>query len=112
MDEKILTRYVKYQNKSYLIRGSGVQLSNFSLKNIHEQNLDEIKIIMCCRLLKDKGINEYLELAKSFKDEKYKFFLAGSIDLGNPASYSNDEINAEIEKVNKKLSKIEVTRIP
>ena len=92
MDEKILTRYVKYQNKSYLIRGSGVQLSNFSLKNINEQNLDEIKIIMCCRLLKDKGINEYLELAKSFKDEKYKFFLAGSIDLGNPASYSNDEI--------------------
>ena len=47
---------------------------------------------MCCRLLKDKGINEYLQLAKSFQDEKYKFFLAGSVDLGNPASYSNDEI--------------------
>ena len=100
MDEKILTRYVKYQNKSYLIRGSGVKLSNFSLKNINEQNLDEIKIIMCCRLLKDKGIKEYLELAKSFKDEKYKFFLAGSVDLGNPASYSDDEIMFLTKKSN------------
>tara|TARA_B100001057_G_scaffold376264_1_gene381353 strand:+ start:118843 stop:119943 length:1101 start_codon:yes stop_codon:yes gene_type:complete len=92
MDKKVLTKYVKYQNKSYLIRGSGLKLSNFSLKNISEQNYEEIKIIMCCRLLKDKGINEYLQLAKSFQDEKYKFFLAGSVDLGNPASYSNDEI--------------------
>ena len=92
MDKKVLTKYVKYRNKSYLIRGSGLKLSNFSLKNINEQNLEEIKIIMCCRLLKDKGINEYLQLAKSFKDKKYKFFLAGSVDLGNPASYSNDEI--------------------
>ena len=93
MDKKVLTKYVKYRNKSYLIRGSGLKLSNFSLKNITEQNLEEIKIIMCCRLLKDKGINEYLQLAKSFKDKKYKFFLAGSVDLGNPASYSNDEIS-------------------
>tara|TARA_Y100000591_G_C21773167_1_gene666700 strand:- start:623 stop:1321 length:699 start_codon:yes stop_codon:yes gene_type:complete len=100
MDKKVLTKYVKYQNKSYLIRGSGLKLSNFSLKNVSEQNYEEIKIIMCCRLLKDKGINEYLQLAKSFQDEKYKFFLAGSVDLGNPASYSNDEIMYLTEESN------------
>jgi len=100
MDKKVLTNYVKYQKKSYLIRGSGLKLSNFSLKNISQQNFEEIKIIMCCRLLRDKGINEYLQLAKSFKDEKYKFFLAGSVDMGNPASYSSDEIKLLTEESN------------
>tara|TARA_Y100001970_G_scaffold270705_1_gene364931 strand:+ start:59 stop:1159 length:1101 start_codon:yes stop_codon:yes gene_type:complete len=100
MDQQILTKYVNYPNKSYLIRGSGLKLSNFSLKNINEQNYEKIKIIMCCRLLKDKGIKEYLQLAKSFEDEKYKFFLAGNVDLGNPASYTNDEIILLTEEAN------------
>ena len=52
MDEKILSKYVNFQNKSYLIRGSGLKLSNFELKNIENQLSNEIKIIMCCRLLK------------------------------------------------------------
>ena len=92
MDEKILSKYVNFQNKSYLIRGSGLKLSNFELKNIENQLSNEIKIIMCCRLLKDKGINEYVQLAKFLNDEKYKFYLAGNVDLGNPASFSKDEI--------------------
>ena len=51
MDEKILSKYVNFQNKSYLIRGSGLKLSNFELKNIENQLSNEIKIIMCCSCL-------------------------------------------------------------
>ena len=58
MDEKILSKYVNFQNKSYLIRGSGLKLS-FELKNIENQLSNEIKIIMCCRCLDKASMNMF-----------------------------------------------------
>ena len=48
---------------------------------------------MCCRLLKDKGIDEYFKLSSMIDDDNFKFYLAGDIDLGNPSSYTKNEIN-------------------
>ncbi len=91
-DKKIFVNYLDYKNQTFLIEGSGINLNNFSIKNKETTNDDEIKIIMCCRLLKDKGIAEYFELAKLFTNNKYKFYLAGSVDPGNPSSFSLEEI--------------------
>ena len=43
-------------------------------------------------MLKDKGINEFIELAKSLKGSNMEFFIAGDIDLGNPESLSFNEL--------------------
>ena len=42
-------------------------------------------------MLKDKGINEFLKLAKSLEGSDIEFFVAGEIDLGNPESLSKSE---------------------
>ena len=98
-DEKILLNYLNFKNKSSLIRGSGVNIANFKTKNVdNTTNINPIKLIMCCRLLKDKGINEYFKLASMINEDKFEFYLAGSIDLGNPSSFTESEI--------KKLTKL------
>ena len=47
---------------------------------------------MAGRLLKDKGIYDYLDLSKSFSQENVTFFLAGDLDTGNPNSLSQKEL--------------------
>lgn len=102
VDEEILTNYIGYKRKKVLIKGSGVNTKNFLLKEQLKKDSDALKIIMCCRLLKDKGIKEYLKLSSLFDDKHYEFYLAGNVDLGNPASYSETEINQLVEKHNVK----------
>ena len=62
---------------------------NYVLKKSFNNNL---KVIFASRLLKDKGINEFIELAKSLKGSNMEFFIAGDIDLGNPESLSFNEL--------------------
>ena len=47
---------------------------------------------MATRLLNDKGVFEYLELAKLMKDSSFEFYLAGDIDEGNPDTLSNADL--------------------
>jgi len=79
-----------------LIRGSGVDLSQYEYK---EENNENIKVSMACRLLKDKGVFEYIEAAKRLKEKlpNVEFELYGDIDIHNPASLTN----IDIEKIKK-----------
>lgn len=79
-----------------LIRGSGVDLIQY--KYIKENN-ENIKVSMACRLLKDKGVFEYVEAAKILKQKllNVEFELYGDIDIHNPASLTKDDI----EKIKK-----------
>ena len=100
-DQKILSNYLNFKNESSLIRGSGLDLQNFVIKkNQIKEVRTPIKIIMCCRLLKDKGIDEYFKLSSMVNDETFKFYLAGDVDLGNPSSYSKNEIKKLTEIYN------------
>ena len=80
-----------------LIRGSGVDLNQYEYK---EENNENVKVSMACRLLKDKGIFEYIEAAKIIKNLEFKienysnveFELYGDIDIHNPASLTSDDI--------------------
>lgn len=69
----------------YIIRGAGVDLNKYQYI---EENNTNIKVSMACRLLKDKGVFEYIEASKVLKN-KYahvEFELYGDIDTHNPAS--------------------------
>ena len=48
---------------------------------------------MATRLINDKGIFEYLELADLMKDSDFEFYLAGDIDNGNPDSLSKSQLD-------------------
>lgn len=79
-----------------LIRGSGVDLSQY---NYIEENNENIKISIACRLLKDKGVFEYIEASKILKNKfkNIEFELYGDIDIHNPASLTK----ADVEKIKK-----------
>ena len=88
-DEISFNVYSKFKNKSYLIESSGINTLDYILKD--EFNKD-IKIILAGRLLKDKGIEDYLKLSKNFNQQNVTFFLAGDLDVGNPNSLTQEEL--------------------
>ncbi len=57
-DESSFNKYSRFQNRSYLIESSGIKTSDYFLKEKFNEN---IKIILAGRLLKDKGIYDYLD---------------------------------------------------
>ena len=80
-DKKLIE---KYNNNIFLIEGSGVDPNHFPHK---EENLDSFNILLSTRLLKEKGVYEYIEMANILK-KKYpyiNFWLSGKIDTDNPS---------------------------
>ena len=80
-------------DKAVLINGSGVNIERFSVKPLPEN----FTFLNICRLIKDKGIVEYLEAARLVK-EKYpeiRFLLVGPFDT-NPSAYKEKELRPYI----------------
>ena len=96
-DLKLLVDWgVLNPKKTKLIKGSGVNLKKF--KNFEEPNGIPI-VCFAARLLKDKGINEFVSAAKLLKERglKAKFYLAGNIDKNNPTGINFNDF----EKIKK-----------
>ncbi len=77
---------------SFIVPGSGVDINYF--KNC-KKNINSKKIfLLIARLLKDKGIYEYIKAIKIIKKKYHnaEFLLAGSFDNGNPTSIQKEEI--------------------
>ena len=91
VDQKTFNNYSKYKGESYIIPTSGISVKEFKLKKEYRDS--NLKIIMATRLINDKGIFEYLELANLMKDSDFDFYLAGDIDKGNPDSLSKFQLN-------------------
>ena len=90
-DQKTFNDYSNYQGQTYIIPTSGITVKDIEIKNDYQNS--NLKVIMATRLIKDKGIFEYLELAKSMKNTNFEFYLAGDIDKGNPDSLSEAELD-------------------
>ena len=97
-DRKTLTTWAGVDPKKFLlINGSGVNLSKF--KNLDNLN-DTVTVCFASRLLRDKGVFDYISAAKIIKTRgiKAKFLLAGSLDLSNPNSITENELNIIIKE--------------
>jgi glycosyltransferase involved in cell wall biosynthesis len=89
-DDKIVVNSI-VESSITLIRGSGVNLSQYEYVEEDNRNL---KVSMACRLLKDKGVFEYIEASKILKNKypNVEFELYGDIDTHNPASLTSTDI--------------------
>jgi len=87
-------------NKLILIKGAGVDLNKFKFSERNNKNI--ISFILTARILKDKGISEFITASKivttKFPDTKFK--LVGDIDNENPASFTADELANELTGTN------------
>jgi len=82
--------------QSLIIRGSGVDLATY---NASPEPSGEKVIMFLARLLKDKGLIEFCEAAVSLKNSGFKgrFVLVGDIDLHNPNSITQSELDHYIK---------------
>lgn len=81
------------ENKTTLIRGSGVDLSLYSYTPLPE---GIPIVILAARLLGDKGVREFVTAAKILKAKGHnaRFCLVGEPDLQNPSSITQPELDA------------------
>lgn len=82
-------------DQGILVNGSGVDLDLFTPK----QCPADISFLLMARLIKEKGIYEYVEAAQIIKDKypEIKFSLAGYIDEKSPSAISKQDLNNWIE---------------
>ena len=92
-DRDILQKKISLKSSQIkLIRGSGVDLNAYPYK---PESDGKCIVVMASRLLKDKGLIEYLEAARLLKHRglEVEMRLLGSLDLGNPTSITKDELD-------------------
>jgi glycosyltransferase involved in cell wall biosynthesis len=77
--------------QTVLIRGSGVLLSDYPVLP-EPEGLPVVTF--AARLLKDKGVREFVEVARILKARGVpaEFWLVGSPDPGNPTSITEDDV--------------------
>jgi glycosyltransferase involved in cell wall biosynthesis len=70
-------------NQAELVPGSGVNLNYYSWAKLEEKS--QFCFLMVARILKDKGVIEYLECARRLRDMNagITFQLVGAIELSN-----------------------------
>lgn len=86
------------KDQKLLLPGEGVDTDYYSCCN--KDTNEKITFLMIARLLKDKGIYEYIETVKKVKskNENVEFLLAGVLDSDNPTSIQARELQAWIDQ--------------
>lgn len=88
-----INEFLVNKEKVSIVPGSGVDTAFF---NNYEAKTEKLTFLLVARLLKDKGIYEYVQAVRALK-EKYsevEFLLAGPYDDGNPSAIQPDEVKA------------------
>ncbi len=93
LKDRGLIHYDRYT----LIPGSGVDIEEF--KYTPEQDTNIPIVMFASRLLVDKGIYDFIEACKLIKKDNVssKFILVGSVDLQNPSSINESEVESWVE---------------
>ncbi len=92
-DQKTLTAISAIKpEQTILINGSGVDLNHY--RHVPEPEDTAPIVVMASRLLRDKGVFEYVEAAKMLRQKgiQARFWLAGQIDKGNPSSVDQKQL--------------------
>lgn len=76
------------QRQSHLVRGSGVDTVRFTPSELPPNDSQRVRVLMVGRLLREKGVAEYVQAAVIVKQQfpSALFALAGEQDAGNPSS--------------------------
>lgn len=85
-------------HKTTLIKGSGIRTDYFSPMEKTRTD-DEFIFLFVGRLLFDKGIQEFIDAAKSIRAHysKAQFWVVGAIDEGNPSCVSPEMVQSCVD---------------
>ena len=87
------------KEKVVQLPGEGVDLEHFAYENTLDAS-STTKFLLVGRMLKDKGVVEYVEAARILKNKypKVHFQLLGAIWEGNPAAIKKTQIDKWVEE--------------
>ncbi len=94
-DRDVLTSLTRmHPDKAIIIPGSGVDLAEYKMTD--EPETDTPVVVMAARLLRDKGVCEFVEAARFLKKQgvRARFLLVGDPDPGNPSSVIEPQLEA------------------
>jgi len=98
---EFLKRRLIKKRQVVIVSGSGINTEYFRpSSNSSRKDSKELVFLLIARLIKDKGIIEYIEAIKYIR-HKYpnvKFKILGSYYFGNPSSISKEEIESWVEQ--------------
>jgi glycosyltransferase involved in cell wall biosynthesis len=80
------------KNQISIIKGSGVDLKKFKKIDTNKNKI----ILLPARVVKEKGIIEFVKASKLLKKYKYQFVVAGSLDYEKSSGLKKEEL----EKIN------------
>jgi glycosyltransferase involved in cell wall biosynthesis len=91
----MLSQNIVKEDRTTIIRGSGVDLDEFPYQP-YEQNDEEPIILYTSRLVREKGITDYIMAARMLKEEgvKARFVVAGDVYPDNTRSMTREEMQA------------------
>ncbi len=88
------------KSKTLIVPGSGIDIKQFNPDFCKEDKSNQItRFLMIGRLLKDKGVYEYINAAKIIlsRYNSVEFHLLGDIDDENPAAIKQEELQQWIK---------------
>ncbi|PHQ79418.1 MAG: glycosyltransferase family 1 protein [Coxiella sp. (in: Bacteria)] len=95
-DEFRKRRIIRSTHQVTMIRGSGVDLDEFSSVTAH--NIEPL-VVLPARLLWDKGVGEFVAAARQLQHRvSARFILVGDVDLINPASVTRAQVAQWVEE--------------
>lgn len=113
------------EDKTTIIRGSGVCLRRFSPRPGGLDGGPSPMVLLASRLIKEKGLLEYVEAARILKSKgvQVSFALAGQLDPGNRSSISEKQLQdwcaegivdylGQIEKIEEVLDLATIVALP
>lgn len=92
-DREIVSKLASLpQEKAVIVRGSGVRLTDYA---VQPEPAGRPIVVMATRLVKDKGVLEYVEAARLLKARgvDVEMRLIGSPDPGNPTTITEGELS-------------------
>lgn len=77
-----------------IIRGAGVDIDEY--RALPEQAAPPVVVTMVARLLRDKGVQEFVQAARLLKERglPVTMQMVGGVDAGNPASATQEDVDA------------------
>jgi glycosyltransferase involved in cell wall biosynthesis len=95
--KEFIDRKIIHKEQGFLISGSGVNIDRFVPK---EESPGIPIVILLSRLIKEKGIFEFVEAARLLRSRKIeaRFVLIGQIDEGNPSTITVNQLNQWVEE--------------
>lgn len=92
----LLDKYHLKVRRLEVLGGIGVNLEQYQYSNV---DIGKIKFLFIGRLLKEKGIHEFVQAAQIVREQytEVEFIVLGGLDKENPGALQHDELNRLIQ---------------